>query len=153
MRIQAQRRSNMKYYDDFEVGEKIVTRGRTITEADIVMFAAFSGDWYPLHTDVEYAKKGPFGERIAHGMLVLSATSGLMPLYDMAIVAFYGMDKVRFAAPTKIGDTLHLEMEVLEKTDKGDAGGVVTLKSSAKNQRGEDASVSIVKVLIAKKKG
>ena len=128
----------MKYFEDFQIGEIITTRGRTITEADIVMFAAFSGDWYPLHVDVGYAKKSPFGERIAHGMLVLSATSGLMPLYDMAIVAFYGMDKVRFSSPTKIGDTLRLEIEVLEKEDKGEMGGVVTFKSVAKNQRDED---------------
>ncbi|GAF86639.1 unnamed protein product, partial [marine sediment metagenome] len=62
----------MKYFEEIQVGDVEVTRARTITEADIVNFAAFSGDWYPLHTDVEYAKKGPFGERIAHGMLVLS---------------------------------------------------------------------------------
>jgi len=141
----------MQYFEDFQVGDKIVTRARTITEADIVMFAAFSGDWYPLHTDVEYAKKSPFGERIAHGMLVLSATSGLMPLYDMAIVAFYGMDKVRFMAPTKIGDTLRLEMEVVEKNDKGEMGGVVTFQNKAKNQKDEDVAVSILKIFIAHK--
>ena len=142
----------MRYFEDFEVGEVINTRGRTITEADIVNFCGFSGDWYYLHSDAESAKKGPFGERIAHGLLVLSATSGLIPLNDMAIVAFYGMDKVRFRAPTKIGDTLRLEIEVLEKEDKGDIGGVVTCKSTAKNQRGEEAAVSILKIMIAKKK-
>ena len=68
----------MKYYADFEIGNVDTTRARTITEADIVNFAAFSGDWYPLHTDVEYAKKGPFGERIAHGMLVLSVAVRLL---------------------------------------------------------------------------
>ncbi|MBW1682927.1 MAG: MaoC family dehydratase N-terminal domain-containing protein [Deltaproteobacteria bacterium] len=141
----------MKYFEDFEPGQKFVTRARTITEADIVMFAAFSGDWYPLHTDAEYAKKSPFGERIAHGMLVLSATSGLLPLYEWAIVAFYGMDKVRFSLPTKIGDTLHVEIEVLEKEDKGDPGGVVTYRNVVKNQRGEDVGFSIVKIFIAKK--
>ena len=143
----------MKFFEDFVVGEKITTRGRTITEADIVNFAAFSGDWYPLHVDVEFAKQTPFGERIAHGLLVLSATSGLMPLMDMAIQAFYGMDRVRFTAPTKIGDTLHVEMEVLEKKDKGELGGVVTMQSNVKNQRGEDAAVSIMKVLMKKKGG
>jgi len=141
----------MKFFEDFVIGEKITTRGRTITEADIVNFAAFSGDWYPLHVDVEFAKQTPFGERIAHGLLVLSATSGLMPLMDMAIQAFYGMDRVRFTAPTKIGDTLHVEMEVLEKKDKGELGGVVTMQSNVKNQRGEDAAVSIMKVLMKKK--
>jgi len=143
----------MKFFEDFVIGEKITTRGRTITEADIVNFAAFSGDWYPLHVDVEFARQTPFGERIAHGLLVLSATSGLMPLMDMAIQAFYGMDRVRFTAPTKIGDTLHVEMEVLEKKDKGELGGVVTMQSNVKNQRGEDAAVSIMKVLMKKKAG
>jgi len=142
----------MKYFDDFQVGEVIKTRGRTITEADIVNFCGFSGDWYPLHSDVEYARKSVFGERIAHGMLVLSATSGLFPLTEVAVVAFYGMDKVRFSAPTKIGDTLHLEIEVIDKQDKGDVGGVVTFKSNAKNQWGEDAAVSILKIMIGKGK-
>ncbi len=141
----------MKYFEDFQIGDIITTRRRTITEADIVMFAAFSGDWYPLHVDVEYAEKSIYGERIAHGMLVLSVTSGLMPIYDMAIVAFYGMDKVRFCAPTKIGDTLWLEMEVLEKVDKSETNGVVAFKSIAKNQRDEDVVVSILKIAIAKK--
>ena len=140
----------MKYFSDFQLGDKIVTRGRTVTEADIVNFAAFSGDWYPLHTDIEYAKKAQFGERIAHGMLVLSVASGLMPLYDMAIVAFYGMDKVRFLSPTKIGDTIHVELEVADKQDKGEHSGVVSLNQSIKNQRGEDVAISIMKLLISK---
>jgi acyl dehydratase len=141
----------MKYFEDFQVGETVVTRARTVTETDIVSFAALTGDWYPLHTDVEYAKKGPFGESIAHGLLVLSIANGLLPLYDMAIVAFYGMDKVRFTAPTKIGDTIHVELEVTGKEDKGDLGGVVTLKESVKNQRGEAVAVSSKKVMLAKK--
>jgi len=141
----------MKYFEDFNVGEIAVTRARTVTEADIVNFAALTGDWYPLHTDIEYAKKGPFGERIAHGLLILSIATGLMPLYDMAIVAFYGMDKVRFTAPTKIGDTIHVELEVVEKQDKGDIGGVITLKEYVKNQRGENVALSTKKVLIAKR--
>jgi acyl dehydratase len=141
----------MKYFEDFTAGEIAVTRARTITETDIVNFAALTGDWYPLHTDIEYAKKGPFGERIAHGLLILSIANGLMPLYDMAIVAFYGMDKVRFTAPTKIGDTIHVELEVIEKQDKGDIGGVITLKEYVKNQRGENVALSTKKVLIAKR--
>jgi 3-hydroxybutyryl-CoA dehydratase len=140
----------MQYFDDFKEGQKIITRGRTVTEADIVLFAAISGDWYPLHTNVEYAKNSPFGERIGHGMLVLTVASGLMPLYELAIVAFYGMDNVRFMAPTKIGDTLHVEAETVEKQDKGEIGGVVSLKQSVKNQRGEIVASMIMKTLIAK---
>ena len=140
----------MKYYDDFQMDEVFVSRGRTITETDLINFCMFSGDWYYLHSDKEKAGESVFGERIAHGLLVLSATSGLMPVNEMAIVAFYGMDKVRFLAPTKIGDTLHLEVKVLEKKDKGDMGGVVTFESKVKNQKGEDAALSILKIFMAK---
>ena len=142
----------MLYFEDFKVGDVYVSRGRTITEADIVNFAAFSGDWYPLHVDKEYAAKSPFGERIAHGMLVLSAASGLMPLTDYAIVAFYGMDRVRFVGPTKIGDTIHVEAEVTEKKEKGDLGGVVTFQQAIKNQKGEDLALATFKIFMAAKK-
>ncbi|MFH1092141.1 MAG: MaoC/PaaZ C-terminal domain-containing protein [Pseudomonadota bacterium] len=142
----------MKYFEDYQPGDVYKSpHGRTITEADIVNFCMFSGDWYPLHSDKEYAAKTPFGQRIAHGMLVLSATSGLWPLKDMAIVAFYGLDKVRFLAPTMIGDTLYVEIEALEKSDKGDMGGVVTFNSRVRNQKNEDVAMSILKIFLAKK--
>jgi acyl dehydratase len=143
----------MRYFEDFQVGDKIVTRGRTVTEADIVNFAALSGDWYPLHTNIEYAKETQFGERIAHGMLVLSLASGLFsPEYvlNMAFIAFYGMDKVRFTAPTKIGDTIHVELEVMDKQDKDKYGGVVSFRESVKNQKEENVALSVIKFLIAK---
>jgi len=140
----------MRYFDDFKMGEKIVTKGRTITEADIVLFAAFSGDWHQLHTNVEFAKNGPFGDRIAHGFLVLSVASGLMGLEGMAIVAFYGMDNVRFVGPTRIGDTIHLEMEVTGKKEKDEKSGVVSLKITIKNQKEDVLAVFIMKLLIEK---
>ena len=141
----------MRYYDDFQLKDRILTRARTITESDIVMFAAFSGDWHPLHTDEEYSKKALFGERIAHGFLVLSVASGLMGLDGMAILAFYGMDKVRFLAPTKIGDTLNLEMEVTDKADRNEKDGLITFKTIVKNQRDEDVAVMDMKLLMTKK--
>ncbi len=143
----------MKHFEDFELGEKIMTRARTVTEADIVNFAAITGDWHPLHTDAEYAKKTQYGERIAHGMLILSLASGLFSpehILNWAFIAFYGMDKVRFVAPTKIGDTIHVELEVIDKEDKG-RGGVVTFTERVKNQRGEDVAVCMMKVMIAKR--
>jgi 3-hydroxybutyryl-CoA dehydratase len=141
----------MRYYDDFEMEDRIVSRARTVTESDIVMFAAFSGDWHPLHTDEEYSKKALFGERIAHGFLVLSIASGLMGLAEMAILAFYGMDRVRFLAPTKIGDTLHIEMVVAEKTDRNNKDGLVTFKTTIKNQKDEAVAVMDMKLLMVKK--
>ena len=141
----------MRYYDDFGLEDMIVSRARTVTESDIVMFAAFSGDWHPLHTDEEYSKKALFGERIAHGFLVLSIASGLMGLAEMAILAFYGMDRVRFLAPTKIGDTLHIEMVVAEKTDRSNKDGLVTFKTTIKNQKDEAVAVMDMKLLMVKK--
>ena len=140
----------MRYYDDFQLRERILTRSRTVTEADIVMFAAFSGDWHPLHVDEEYAKKGFFGQRIAHGFLVLSVATGLMGLADMAILAFYGMDRVRFMAPTKIGDTLRVEMEVEEKVDRNEKEGIVTLKTTVKNQKDAAVASMGMKLLMAR---
>jgi acyl dehydratase len=143
----------MKYLEDFEIGERIVTRGRTVTEADIVNFASLTGDWFPLHVDAEYAKNTQFGERIAHGMLVLSLASGLFsPQYLMgwAFVAFYGMDRVRFVAPTKIGDTLHVELEVVDKEDRGERG-LVSFNERVKNQMGEDVAICTIRLMIAKR--
>jgi len=140
----------MLYFEDFKVGQKIVTRSRTVTEADIVMFAALSGDWYGIHVDAELAKKTIFGGRIAHGLLVLSIASGFVAPYDIAVIAFYGMDKVRFTAPVKLGDTIHLVTEVIELKDKGDMG-VISNQWHIKNQRDEDVAILITKVAVAKK--
>lgn len=141
----------MKHFEDFSVGEFITTRARTVTEADIVNFAGVSGDFFPLHTDAEYAKKTIFGKRIAHGFLVLTIASGLFPLYEIAIVAFYGMDKVRFFSPTFIGDTIHCVLKVIEKEDKGEKGGVVTFQQEVMNQNGNAVCSVLMKVMVAKK--
>lgn len=141
-----------KYFDEIEVGEKNITRGRTITEGDIVNFAMLTGDWHPLHTDAEYAKTAPFGERIAHGLLVISAASGLTPLAAGPVLAFYGMDSLRFMGATRIGDTIHVETEVIAKEPRNEFSGLVTAKQVIKNQRGENLAVSTWKMLVAKKK-
>lgn len=140
-----------KYFNEIEVGEKNVTRARTITEGDIVNFAAFTGDWHPLHSDMEYAKEAAFGERIAHGLLVISVASGLTPLIPGAVMAFYGIDKLRFVSPTKIGDTIHVETEIIAKDERNDTSGLVTVKHVVKNQRGEDVAISTWKMLVAKR--
>lgn len=140
----------MIYLEDFQVGQKITTRARTVTEADIVNFASLSGDWYGIHVDAELAKKTIFGGRIAHGFLVLSIASGFTTPYEVAVIAFYGMDKVRFTGPVKIGDTIHLETEVIEIKDKGEFG-VVANQWHIKNQREEDVAILVTKAAVAKK--
>ena len=103
------------YFDDLTVGAKQITRGRTITEADIVNWCALTGDWFVLHTDKEYAAKSMFGQRIAPGMMVLAFTGGLgVPAISDAVIANYGSDRIRYPRPTFIGDTLHAEFEVEE---------------------------------------
>jgi acyl dehydratase len=140
------------YLDDTSVGDTHVTGGRTITETDLVSFAMFSGDWHPIHTDVEYAAAdGRFGGRIAHGALVLSVALGLVTFWPPAMKAFYGIDKLRFVAPTRIGDTLHVATEVLAVEPKGSDGGVVTSRFTVRNQRDEDVIVATLKSLVARK--
>ncbi|RJP14546.1 MAG: dehydratase [Candidatus Abyssobacteria bacterium SURF_5] len=141
-----------KYFDDIAIGDKVVSRGRTVTEADLVNFSMFSADWFPLHSDVEYARATMFGGRIAHGLLVLSIASGLVPLQPYFTIAFYGMDRVRFINATRIGDTIHVEGEVIEKEERNDQSGIITYRQTVKNQRGEDVVVGIMKVLMARAK-
>jgi len=129
-----------KYWEDFEIGMRFITRSRTVTEADIVNFAGISGDWNPLHVDLEHARKGPFGERIAHGMLGLTIASGLMQsleLYPDTLVAFLGLTW-RFRAPIKIGDTIRVEQVIAEKREtKNPERGILTLATKVLNQRDE----------------
>ena len=146
------------YLDDYVVGETFISPARTITESDIVNFAALTGDWHPLHTDVEYAAKTPFKERIAHGMLILSVGMVLpfrlgpySSFLPRSFIAFYGMESVRFTGPTKIGDTIHCEVEVMEISDKGSERGVLTTQNRIVNQRGELLITYFIKVLCGKR--
>lgn len=107
--------------DDLAQGDEWRSpRARTITGDDIAAFAAVSGDHFPLHTDESWAIGTRFGGRIAHGMLVLAVASGLWRLDPEIVVAFYGLDRVRFVAPTRIGDTLHVELTVTGVTPRDD---------------------------------
>ena len=128
------------YFEDFTPGDESTTPGRTITEADIINFAGLTGDWYELHTNVEYAAKTRFGQRIAHGALIFSISTALnvraMPPGN-TLIAFYGVDKLRFVKPTFIGDTVYCRNKVLEKAEKDSSSGVVASLCEVVNQRGE----------------
>ena len=126
---------------DFPVGATITTRGRTITEFDVASFAALTWDSYPLHTDEEWSKSSPFGERIAGGPLTFSYAVGLMCVsnwYEDAIVAFLGAKDMQLLGPVKIGDTIKVSVEVLENRPASKSGrAVVTTKYTVLNQRDE----------------
>ena len=144
------------YFDELTIGDRFVTRSRTVTEADIVLFSGLSGDYHPLHTDEEFAARGPFGARVAQGALTLSLATGLEfsligSAEESRIVAFYGMDRVRFVRPVLIGDTIHVEGEVTALEEKDEARGVVTMHEEVKNQRGETV-VALDKRLLHKRR-
>ncbi|MFN3383386.1 MAG: MaoC/PaaZ C-terminal domain-containing protein [Archaeoglobaceae archaeon] len=141
------------YFEEFEVGREFETAGRTITEADIVNFAGITGDWNQLHTDAEFAKNTIFGQRIAHGALVFSIMTGLLVrlgFIEKTIIAFYGIDKLRFTNPVFIGDTIKAVAKVTEKEDRR-AYGVVTIESRVVKQTGDVVLKCVLKVAVKKK--
>ena len=108
------------YFDDLEIGQEWVSGGRTVTEADIVAFAGFSGDFNPIHIDHEFAKTTPFRKPIAHGFAVFSIASGLSTHAPAnRTIALLGVREWKFSNPVFIGDTIHLESRVVEKTVRG----------------------------------
>ncbi len=140
-------------YEAVEIGEGFETQGRTITEADVLNFAGVSGDFNHLHTDAETMADSPLGGRVAHGTLVLAVTTGLLWQARTAeerehLVAFYGMDELRFVKPVFIGDTVHAETEITEKweTDHPAASGIVRQQVTTKNQ--DDETVLSVEFLL-----
>jgi acyl dehydratase len=146
---------NRQYFEDIQVGDEYLSPGRTITEADIVAFAGLSGDYNVLHTDAEYMKTSIFGERIAHGLLGLSISSGLGSraiVRPFATIAFLGL-RWRFKGPIKIGDTIKVRMRVSDKkeTSKPDRG-IVTLQRSVLNQRGEVVQEGDTELMIERRK-
>ena len=126
-----------KDFDALTVGERYITLGRTIGEADITAFATLSGDTHPQHTDAEWAASSRFGERIAHGLLVLSYAAGLMPFDAERIVALRRVGDSVFKQPVKIGDTIHVEGEITAKTDLDPGHGLVETRWRVLNQRGK----------------
>ena len=127
------------FFEELSVGQEFTSPGRTVTEADIVMFAGLSGDFNVLHTDAEHMKSSIFGERIAHGLLGLSIEQGLASRGEPA--AAHGLLsalKWKFKGPIKIGDTVHVLSRIAGKRDGPDAGrGLVTVERRLVNQRGE----------------
>jgi acyl dehydratase len=128
------------YFEEFTEGTEVVSQGRTITETDIVNFAGISGDFTTIHTDAEFAKSTPFGERIAHGMLGLSVATGLaaqLGFIEGTVIAFIGLEW-KFKGPIKIGDTIHLVAKVKQtKALRAMGGGFVIFDARVVNQRGE----------------
>ena len=140
-----------RYFEELVVGDVVESPGRTITEADVVLFAGLSGDYNPLHTDAEYAQTTIFGERIAHGLLGLSAASGLAwrtGLVEGTAEALIGVE-CKFRGPILIGDTIRLRVQVSQKREMQRlGGGFVILSATLLNQRDEVVQKGTWTVLI-----
>jgi acyl dehydratase len=144
-----------KYFEDFNVGEEAWTAGRTITESDIVNFAGITGDWNEIHTNAELAATGPFKQRIAHGALVFSVATGLSVRLGQTadtVIAFYGLDRLRFVKPTFIGDTIRVRQRVEGKEERDANSGIVTMLNEVVNQRDEVAVSYTAKVLLKRRR-
>lgn len=131
------RRPRGRYFEEFEVGQSLMTAGRTITESDIVSFAGLSGDYNQLHVDAVYAAAGEFGERVAHGLLIVSVATGLIVqtgLMEGTVLAFRELDW-KFSLPVMIGETIRAMVEISEvKALPRLGGGSIVAKVSVLNQ-------------------
>ncbi|MEM7800472.1 MAG: MaoC/PaaZ C-terminal domain-containing protein [Chloroflexota bacterium] len=149
--------SRGRYFEDMEVGDTIVTAGRTITEADIVNFAGLSGDYNQIHTDAQYAaEQGGFGKRVAHGLLIQSIASGLAVqtgFIERTVLAFRELE-TKMSLPVFIGDTIHVVIDVVEKKAyKRLGGGNVMMKLAITNQDGKVVQRGKWTMLIMSKPG
>lgn len=140
------------HLEELEPGQVFTGPGRTITEADVVAFAGLSGDFNPIHTDVEFAKETPYGQRVVYGLLGISVLTGLLDrtrLFSGTAIAMLGIRDWMFVAPVFIGDTLtfRLEIQGVRATRRGDRG-VVERYFELVNQHGEVVQRGNIDVMV-----
>ncbi len=138
--------------EEFEVGQVDESRGRTITETDVVTFSWVSGDVNPMHTDAEHSARSPIGQRIAHGALGLSIATGLsagLGYLEGTAVAALGIDEWKFLKPILFNDTIHLRATVVSArpTSKPDRG-VLVRRMELVNQRGEVVQSGLMTTMV-----
>jgi len=141
------------FFEEFSVGQHIISTARTVTESDVVTFAGLSGDFNQLHTDAEFSKNTPFGKRVAHGLLGIAIASGLAMrtgVLEGTVLAFREINEWKFSKPIYIGDTVHVELVVKEtKALPRLGGGSVIIELSVKNQHEEVTMKGLWTVLVA----
>lgn len=140
-----------RYFEDFQLGDVVVTRGRTVDIGDITQFAGLTGDYYPLHIDEELGRAGRFGGRIAHGPLTFALAVGLVGMtnfYGDAIVALLGIDGMRATAPVLPGDTIHVRAEATAvEPGENPKYGTLAMTYTVINQRDETVMQFVQKML------
>ena len=140
------------YFDDIEEGAVFYSRGRTITEADNVIFTGLSGNYHSIHTDEEFAKKTQFGQRVVHGVLGLSVATGMQNQTAQGTwknAIFLEMESWKFLKPIFIGDTLKLEVRIVSKRQTSKPQwGIVKTDRALINQRGEKVQGGLSSVMV-----
>jgi 3-hydroxybutyryl-CoA dehydratase len=138
-----------KYFDQLRIGDVFAgTRGRTVTETDIALFSAVSGDWNPIHNDAASAARGPFGTRIAHGLLLVAMMTGMAPISGRAVIALYGFDRVRFTNPVALGDTITYTSKIAALQPKGERRGLADVDFEICNQHDQVCVAGTIKILL-----
>jgi acyl dehydratase len=142
-----------QFFEDYATEAVRQTSGRTITEADIVLHAGQTGDFFPHHMDAEWCRQQPFGQRMAHGTLVFSVAIGMTAGVINPRSMSYGYDRLRFIKPVFIGDTIHVVVRVKEKRDdpKRPKHGIVVEACEVINQKNETVLVCEHLLLVEKK--
>jgi len=134
-------------FEDLRSGEEFHTHGRTIGEFDLSAFGALTGDCAPQHLDRTFGEDGPFGERVAHGALVISYALGLVPIDPERLIALRSLRDVKFKQPVRIGDTIHVEGRLGACVPVSDTAGLVELTARVHNDRGQLAARMMIDVL------
>jgi len=131
------------FFEDYVIGSERQSTGRTVTEADIVLHAGQTGDFFPHHMDAAWCATQPFGQRIAHGTLVFSIGIGMTAGQINPRAMSYGYDRLRFVKPVFIGDTLRAQARIADKRDhpRRASHGLVTETVTVTNQHGETVLV------------
>jgi acyl dehydratase len=145
-----------QFYEDLTPDKTFESAGRTLTETDLGMHSALTGDWTEVHTNTEYVEGTRFGERIAHGPLTFSVATGLFArcgIMERTVVAFLGVDALRFPAPVHIGDTVSATFEVTERRESRsrEDSGIVDFGTVVTNQNGETVLEMTMRFLFSKR--
>jgi len=140
-------------FEALDTGAAFTTRGRTLTEADVVGFAALTGDWHPLHTDAVWAAQGPFGARVAHGLLVISVAAGMVPFDPERVLALRGLRDVTFKRPVALGETISVKGRIAGLRELSPEAGLVSFSWSVHDSAGKLCARAGVDVLWSRDDG
>jgi 3-hydroxybutyryl-CoA dehydratase len=131
-------------FDRLSVGQRFRTRERAVTDTEVMVFSALTGDWHPQHCDPHWAARSPFGERIAHGMLTMSLAVGLVPLDPELVLALRRVGDVVFKRPVRLNESINVAGEISALTPIDEQAGLVNFGWAVRNQ--DDALVCRARV-------